>query len=181
MPSKHVVWLCPLAQHFMLLALLVFSYASYAGSQITLVGNVLRKCTLDVQASAAASNLQLTLSGSQQVLIGSVGQDCNGRTGYTLDVFSANCASAPAGAKLVDSVAGEYLSYSIESRNPTTGGSAPVVTNLLASSCTSQVARDVTHAIIHNESSTFYINYTGISDLGAGTYQDTVTITITAK
>jgi hypothetical protein len=158
-----------------------FSGAAPAASQIALIGNVLRKCTLDAQPHTNASNLPLTAAGAQRLQIASIVQDCNGRTGYTLDVFSTNCAATPTGAKVIDPVSSEYLSYSVESRNPTTGGSDPVVTGLMATACSGQVARDVSHAIIHNQTSTFYVNFTGAPELGAGIYQDTLTITITAK
>lgn len=155
--------------------------AAFAQGQIMLVGQILRKCSIVVAADPNASNVPLTAAGAQRLLVGTATQDCNGRNGYTLYILSADCLAAPTGAKLTDAVSADYLSYSVESDNPTTGGSQPVVTGLLASACTNQVMRDVTSAIIHSQVSTLYINYTGSSSLSAGTYQDILTVTMTMK
>lgn len=168
------------------LALLAFC-AALAGSaaqsanQIQLVGNVSRKCTLSATPDPASSNLALTLSGSQRVAIGTIAQDCNGNVDFLMQVFSANCVNAPTGAKLVDPATDEFLEYTVESENPTSGGSTPLVTGLLDSACTNQVAREVTHGRVRNEISTFYVRYTGSPILSAGTYQDTLTITLTVN
>jgi len=162
-------------------------YAGLAGSsaqsanQIQLVGNVSRKCTLNATPDPGSSNLALTLSGPQRVLIGTITQDCNGRVDFLMQVFSANCVNAPAGAKLVDPTSEEFVHYTVESENPTSGGSAPLATGLLDSACTNQVAREVTQGRIRDEISTFYVRYTGSPILSAGTYQDTLTITLTVN
>jgi len=146
-----------------------------------LQSTVAQNCTISATPTAGASNLPLTTTGAQPIQIGTVVQSCNNKNGYTLSLTSANCATAPAGAKVSDSVSGEYLSYSGEFTNPTTGGSSADVTGLLASSCTAAIGRDVTNAKIASESSTLYVNYTGSATLAAGTYQDTLTISITMK
>ncbi len=163
------------------LILVGISHGAWGANQILLSGNVLQKCTLATTPDANASNLALSASGTQRIRIGTVLQDCNGRTDYTIQVFSSNCLATPVGAKVVGSVSADYLPYSVEAENPTTGGSAPLVTGLLSSACVNQVARDVTHGNIKNESSTLFISYTGSSLLSAGTYQDTLTITLSAK
>lgn len=152
-----------------------------AANDILLQGTVAQNCTVDVTATAGATTLPLTTAGAQRVQVGSVLQNCNKKLGYTLAVTSASCATAPAGAKVVDSVSGEYLAYSGEFANPTTGGSTASVTGLLASACAGQTGRDVTNAKITAETSTVYINFTGSADLAAGTYQDTLTITMNVK
>lgn len=152
-----------------------------AANDILLQGTVAQNCTIDVSAAAAASNLPLTTAGAQRVQVGSVQQSCNKKVGYTLAVTSATCATAPAGAKVTDSVSGDYIAYSGEFANPTTGGSQASVTGLLASACTAQVGRDVTNAKIVGESSTVFVNFTGDAGLAAGTYQDTLTITMNVK
>jgi hypothetical protein len=153
-----------------------------AANQILLQGTVAQNCTINVTANPSASNLPLTASGAQHVTVGTVLQSCNKKNGYTLVVTSANCASpVPTGAKVYDSVSGDYLSYSAEFTNPTTGGSASDVTGLLGSACSGQNGRDVTNAKISNETSTVYVNFTGSSTLSAATYTDTLTITMNVK
>jgi hypothetical protein len=148
-----------------------------AASQIALSGAVTPNCTISVTPDPNASNLDLT-NGVQHVTIGTIGQSCNKKAGYTIAVTSTNCPTAPAGAKLVGSAGGETLAYSVESQNPTTGGSTAVVTGLMASGCSAQNARVVSNAKISTETSTIFANYTGSASLGADTYQDTITFTM---
>lgn len=152
-----------------------------AANDILLQGTVAQNCTVDVTTLAAAGNLPLTTAGAQRVQVGSVLQNCNKKVGYTLVVSSATCATAPTGAKISDPVSGETLAYSGEFANPTTGGSTASVTGLLASSCDTQIGRDVTNAKITAETSTVFVNFTGNAALAAGTYQDTLTVTMNVK
>jgi hypothetical protein len=152
----------------------------YAATQILLSGSIAKKCSIAVTPAAGAATLVLD-SGVQRVEIGTVLQDCNGRRGFTLELLSTNCLAAPLGAKLLTAGSVQGVPYSVEARNPTNGGSDPVVTGLLANTCTGQVARDVTHALIKDEISILYVNYTGVVGLDAGVYQDVVTVTITTK
>jgi len=152
-----------------------------AAQDILLQGTSAQNCAITVAADAAATSLPLTTAGAQRVQVGTVTQSCNKKAGYTLSVTSANCAAAPTGAKVADSVGGEYLAYSGEFANPTTGGSTASVTGLLASACTSQVGRDVTNAKITGEVSTVFVNFTGSAALGAGTYTDTLTVALAVK
>lgn len=161
-----------------LAAMLLFPASGHAQSQITLTGSVAQNCTLSASASAGASTLNIS-DGAQHVQVGTVLQNCNKKAGYTVVVTSANCGTAPTGAKLVGTGATpDTLAYSVESDNPTTGGSSATVTGLLASVCTSQNARAVTGAKISAENSTIYVNYTGNSGLAADTYTDTLTFTM---
>lgn len=152
-----------------------------AANQILLQGTVPQNCTISVTPDSNASSLPLTSAGNQHIRVGTVLQSCNKKNGYTLVVSSANCASPPAGGKVSDPVSGDYLRYSAEFTNPTTGGSAADVTGLLASACAGQNARDVTNAKIASETSTVYVNFTGSSTLSAATYTDTLTITMNVK
>lgn len=150
-----------------------------AAATLTLTGSITQNCTVNVTADPGATTLNLTAAGAQRVQVGTVSQSCNKKAGYTIAVTSSHCASpTPAGAKLQGSVGSETLRYSVESNNPTTGGSTATVTGLLATSCTNQNARTVTNAKINGENSTFFVNYTGDSTLAADTYQDTLTITM---
>lgn len=152
-----------------------------AATTILLQSTVAASCTVNVNADAGALNLPLTTAGAQRVQVGTAEQSCNKKVGYTLTVASANCAAAPIGAKVVDSVSAELLSYSAEFANPTTGGSTASVTGLLASACAGQTGRDVTNWKASAENSTVFINFTGSTGLAAGTYQDTLTLTMNVK
>ena len=134
-----------------------------------------------VMPDPAAMSLPLTAAVAQRILVGTVLQYCNKKTGYTLVITSANCSTAPVGAKVVDTVSGESVPYSVEMDNPTTGGSRAVVSGLLASTCLSAVGRDVLNAKIVYETSQVYASYTGSTLLAAGTYQDTLTFTLNLK
>ncbi|MHB1204666.1 MAG: hypothetical protein ACYCZX_03785 [Rhodospirillaceae bacterium] len=160
-------------------AAIAFAWTAAQGaSQIILNGSVSQNCAINVTPDAGASTLDLTTSGARRVQVGAVSQTCNKKAGYSLAVTSANCAAAPAGAKLTGSTAGATLAYSVESNNPTTGGSSAIVTGLLATACTGQNARVVSNAKINGENSTLFVNYTGDGGLSADTYQDTLTLTM---
>lgn len=150
-----------------------------AATSIFLSGVVPGKCTIGVTAVPAAVSLPVELSGSQRVQIGSVLQDCNGKRSYAIAVTSWNCALAPVGGKLLADGSTDRVPYTVEFNNPTSGGSQAVVTDLMASSCTGQIARSVTSSNVSNQTSTVYVNFTGVPDLTAGIYEDVVTISIT--
>lgn len=147
---------------------------------IPLSGIVGPTCSVDATALPAASSLVLT-GGVTRVMVANVVQSCNDPDGYTLTVTSAHCAGTPTGAKIVGPTpATDYLQYSVEFDNPTTGTSTDV-TGLLANTCSSQIARDVTGVPIFAETSYVYLNYTGSGLLTAGTYTDTLTVTLATK
>jgi hypothetical protein len=152
-----------------------------AANTIVLQGTVSQTCSIGVNQDAAAGNLPLTAGGNQRIQVGTVVQNCNRTQGYTLAISSQNCAAQPTGAKLIDPASNNHLLWTGEFSNPTTGGSQASVTNLLAQACTGQFGRDVSNALITNETSTVFVNYTGNAGLTAGTYQDTITITMNVK
>lgn len=148
---------------------------------IPLKGSVAQNCTITVSALPAATTLPITTSGAQRVNVGSVLQNCNKKIGYYLRVASARCAALPVGAKVVDTVPepDEYLYFSVEFVNPS--GTSP--TGLLNTACddTDNLGREVTNQKISGETSQVWINFTGDTTLGAGDYDDTLTITMTVK
>ncbi len=150
-------------------------------NQIYLQGVVPAVCVIGVTPNPSAAALPLTLTAAQRILVGAILQNCNKKNGFTLTLTSANCSAPATGAKVVDAVSGEFVPYSVELNNPTTGGSQAVVANLLAGTCLNAVGRDVLNAKIIDESSFVYVNYTGSAQLAAGTYQDTLTITLSLK
>lgn len=135
-------------------------------------------CTLGASSTPLAMLLPVTAASPQHIQVGTVLQDCIGTVSYTLVVTSANCLLSPAGAKLRDPISKEYVRYSVEFNNPTSGGSQPVVLGLLASVCANAVGRDVNRAKITHESSAIVIDFTGTAMLAAGTYSDTLTVTL---
>jgi hypothetical protein len=152
-----------------------------AATTIPLSGTVAMNCTINVTSTSGASNLNLT-GGVTRIQVGDVIQSCNDKAGYTLAVTSANCSSpTPTGAKVYDSVSGDFVSYSGEFANPTTGGSQASVIGLLATACSNQIGRNVTGAKISGEDSSVWINYTGNPNLSAATYTDTLTVVLTTK
>ncbi len=151
---------------------------SCAAQTILLQGVVTANCTISVTPNASALTLPLSISSAQRILVGAVLQNCNKKTGYTLTVASVNCATVPIGAKVIDPVSSAILPYSVEFVNPTTGGSLASVTSLLGNTCTNIIGRTVAGALISAETSSIYVNYTGSTLLAAGTYQDTLTVTL---
>lgn len=152
-----------------------------AATTVLLQGAVAQNCTLGVSTAAGAANLPLTTTGAQHVQVGTALQTCNKKIGYTLTITSLNCASGSAGAKVIDPASNEVLRYTAEFNNPTGGGSQASVTNLLQSACSGQVARDVSNWKAFDENSTIFVNFTGDGGLAAGTYQDTLTVTMNIK
>ncbi len=151
----------------------------FAANTIPLSGTAGAVCSISTTVDPGAANLPITTPGAQTVTVGTVLQSCNIAAGYTLTVASANCASVPIGAKLVQG--SNNLPFSVNATNPTTGGSTASVTGLLGSTCTGQIARDVTGATITSETSTIAAAFTGSATLFPGTYQDTLTFTMTTK
>jgi hypothetical protein len=153
---------------------------AHSGS-ILISGTVPGKCTVAVSTDSAAANLPITANGTQRVQVATALQDCTGNRSYVLTVSSMNCAFDPVGAKLRSVESSDYLRYSVEFNNPTTGGSQPIVTGLLESACTEQIAREVNKGKTSNETSTVFVNFAGLPGLAAGVYQDVVTISLNMK
>jgi hypothetical protein len=151
----------------------------FAANTIPLSGTAGAVCSISTTVDPGAANLPITTPGPQTVTVGTVLQSCNITAGYTLTVTSANCAPAPAGAKLVQG--SNNLPFSVNATNPTTGGSTASVTGLLSGTCTGQITRDVTGAAVTSETSTIAAAFTGSATLFPGTYQDTLTFTMTTK
>ena len=152
-----------------------------AATTVLLQGAVAQNCALSVSTAAGASSLPLTTTGAQHVQVGTATQTCNKKVGYTLTVTSLNCASGTAGAKVIDPASNEVLRNTTEFTNPTSGGSQATVTGLLQSACTGQIARDVSNWKAFDENSSIFVNFTGDGGLAAGTYQDTLTVTMNIK
>ncbi|MCX5786976.1 MAG: hypothetical protein NTX64_00475 [Elusimicrobia bacterium] len=128
-------------------------------------------CTFAFNANPLAMLLPVTSATPQRI-------QGNGNASYSLVVASGNCLLSQAGAKLMDSSTMGSVRYSVEFDNPATGGSQPVVTGLLATSCSNADGRDVAKTKISNESSAVFINFTGSTLLWSGTYGDTLSLTL---
>jgi len=135
-------------------------------------------CSFAFTAKPLAMLVPVISATPQRIQVGTVLQNCSGNASYNLIVASGNCLLSPAGAKLRDPATLGSVRYSVEFDNPTTGGSQPVVTGLLATSCSNADGRDVAHHRISSESSAVYINFTGSTLLWSGTYGDTLSLTL---
>jgi hypothetical protein len=122
------------------------------------------------------------------VTVGTVTQTCNKKAGYKLVVSSANCAS-DGGAKLVGSGdPAEVVQYTVAFDNPTDGGSTDT-SGLLGSTCSEGGSPTTTHTLARavadykpsNQDSTVAVSYEVGATIGAGTYTDTLTITMTVN
>ena len=136
-------------------------------------------CTLNFNSTPQTAQLPVGTPSPQRIQVGTLSYNCSARTNFILVVTSGNCQSSPVGSKLVDPVSLDNLDYTVEFNNPTTGGSASVVTGLLATSCSNAIGRQVKNALIQNQLSSVYVNFTGSSDLAAGTYTDTLNVSLT--
>ncbi len=136
------------------------------------------RCSFSLSAAPSAVLLPLTAAAAQRIQVGTVVQDCGDKASYRLIVASGNCLQFPAGAKLKDPATAEYVRYSVEFDNPASGGSSPIVAGLLAASCGDAAGRDVVRARVEGESSLVFINFTGSNLLAAGTYADTLSVTL---
>jgi spore coat protein U-like protein len=133
-------------------------------------------CSLIFNAAPLAMLLPITAVTPQRIQVGTLIQDCSGNASFSLVVASGNCPHSPTGAKLMDPITLEFVRYSVEFDNPTTGGSLPIITGLLAAACSGADGRDVIKAKISNESSAIFLNFTGSDLLAAGTYSDTLSV-----
>lgn len=141
----------------------LFAQVTDSGS-ITLQGTVPALAQITVTPIAGFDSLDLTTSQSN-LGVATVNEKSNVTTGYTVTLTSANNGSFVG----LDSGNGDTLAYSISYGGSTvtlTSGSATVTT---ASARTGAAGVDKTLAI----------SYTG-AFLNADTYQDTITLTISA-
>ena len=136
-----------------------------------------KQCTLSFNAASNAQALPITSVAYQHIQVGTVLQDCNNAHGYTLVVGSYNCPFSPSGAKLTDSISGDFVRYSVEFDNKDTGHGISIVSGLLTQTCAQQIARDQ-HSANDNLSSDVFVNFTGVALLGEGTYSDTLSVTL---
>ena len=77
----------------------------------------------------------------------------------------------------MQNTSGEFVRYSVEFRNKTTGGGIDVISGLLAQTCAAQVARYEGTAYGLRRSDVF-IDFTGVAMLAEGAYTDTLSVTL---
>ena len=152
-------------------------FAASVSDTLALKGVAAPTCTISIAPDGAASTLSITTAGSQTVTVGTVTRTCNNAAGYTLSVTTANCTSGTAGAKLSDG-ATHTLNYSINADNTQPPDGTWDVTGLAASACTGQVARTVS-GVVASDDTDLGVVFTGSTSLFPGTYQDTITVTMT--
>lgn len=149
------------------LALFTLSIPSFAATTGTLVmqGTVLKKISLEVTPAAAASTLNLAVSQTDLV-VASVNEKSNSKTGYKVTVTSANLSKL----KITDGP--DILSYTMKYND-----SAVDLSTSLGTTFTNPAASSV------NADKDVKISYTGVSAelMIEGVYDDTVTFTIAAN
>lgn len=151
-----------LATTFLTLPLL--SFAATSGS-LLLQGTVAQKISLAVTPASAASTLDLALSQTDLV-VASVNEKSNSKTGYKVTITSANLSKL----KRVDGL--DVLSYTMKYN-----GSAVSLSSAAGTTITDSAASSV------NTNKDVSISYTGLAAelMIEGTYDDTVTFSIAAN
>ena len=127
-----------------------------ANGPIYLRGVVEAHCSIVVSALPAESILPSTSAGSRRIQVGTILQNCNQKTGFTLTAASAICATVPAEATAIDTAPQGALPYAV---NPDGGGDEASVTDLLADSCSTAVESSVAVERSVDGTSTLYVSF----------------------
>jgi hypothetical protein len=147
----------------LLAALAASSIAHAAGetAQVQVSGAVAVNCTLAVTPTAKASSLSI-LAGESAAVVGTVTENCNSGTGYTVTLTSANAGS------LLSTAAGAV---------PTTyqatydDGAGAIASQIVATRNNAQFGRQ----------GDLKVSFAGNSQAVAGQYNDTLNLIIAAK
>lgn len=135
--------------------------AASESAQIELRGSVAVNCTIDVKPTAKATSLDI-INGEQQTLVGTVTENCNSGTGYTVHLSSSN--------------EGQLLSKS--------AGAKPTVYEAAYDDGQGAIAKE----IVASRASAFFgregkltVSFAGDKQAIAGVYSDIVNLVIKAK
>ncbi len=147
-----------------LLTLTTTSFAATTGT-LLLQGVVAQKVSLAVTPQAAASALDLSTSQTDLV-VASVNEQSNSKTGYKVTISSANLS------KLKRTDGADVVAYTMKYN-----GSAVALTSAAGTTLSTSTAASV------NANKSVSISYTGATaeSMVEGTYADTVTFTIAAN
>jgi hypothetical protein len=157
------------------LLLTVTQVGAATQGSIPLSGTVGTVCSITVNQQAGATTLTLTASQTN-LLIATATENCNDHNGYFVTVMSRN-AGTPAGqgkAFLGGAVSGnpDKVPYTISYAG----------TTLTLDATGAARGKDTTFKTTgQGVTSNVTITYTGVSNLGADTYSDTITLTIGGK
>jgi spore coat protein U-like protein len=136
---------------------------------ITLQGTVAQSCNITVTPQTGYNALDLSTSPTS-LNVATVNETCNDPKGYTVSMTTANGTTT---GVLKGAIAGnpDTVTYNVTYNGSavTLAGSTATVTNVTAKTAAAGVTKNLN------------IAYTGNSNLGADTYTDTLTFTITAK
>ena len=136
---------------------------------ITLSGLIAQSCNITVTPQTGYNALDLTASPAN-LNVAIVNEQCNDPKGYTVAVTTANGTTT---GVLKGAIAGnpDTVSYTMTYNGGavTLAGSSATVTDVTAKTAAAGVNKNLN------------IAYTGNANLGADTYSDTLTFTITAK
>jgi len=140
-----------------------------ATGTITLQGNIAASCNITVNSQAGFNTLDFT-ANQTNLTVAAVNEQCNDPRGYTVSMQTAN---GTAGGLFKGAVAGntDTVAYTVtyNAAAATFAASTATVTNVAAKTAAGGVNKNL------------QISYTGNTNLGADTYSDTLTVTITGK
>lgn len=152
------------------LGIIIFSLASQAATtgQLLLQGVVPAVLAISVSPQPIATALDLTTTQTD-LFVGSVTEQSNSNTGYKITVSSLNDGS------LLRSGGAETFNYTFKYDGQSI--------NLVGSSNTPVTAKNQGTGGSYNTSSDVTVSYTGVAaaSMVAGTYQDTLTLEISAN
>jgi spore coat protein U-like protein len=159
---------------FTIIVALLVAVSGFSATTGTLLltGTVSGVLDITVTADAAASSLDLTVSQTD-LTVATINEKSNMATGYTVELESANSVADSSASAKLDGIGGvtDSLNYNIKydgSDLTLVNGKALVTDTTLT---TASVGVNKVLAI----------SYTGDAGLQAGTYNDTLTLTIAAK
>jgi hypothetical protein len=150
------------------LSLLMAQVGSTATLNIS--GEITNVCTLDsVTPSGSATTLPI-VAGGNDIVVGTTSVTCNNGAGYDIDASSANN-----GLLVNDTSPNNTTAYNFEITGTGSQGEISLTT-----SDQNVVSHTSLAAPITSDSRNIEVDVTAVSIAYAGTYEDTITITLTA-
>ncbi|MBX3585383.1 MAG: hypothetical protein KF796_01975 [Ramlibacter sp.] len=146
------------------LATIAAAFGAHAASdsaQLELRGSVAVNCTIDVKPTAKATTLDI-INGEQNTLVGTVTENCNSGTGYSVHLTSSN--------------AGQLLSKSV--------GAKPTVYEAAYDDGQGAIAQEIVasrDAAFFGRQGNLTVSFAGDKEAIAGVYADIVNLVIKAK
>jgi hypothetical protein len=125
--------------------------------QIFLRGVVEPHCAIAVSALPASELQPFATTGLKRIVVNTVLQNCNRKTGFRLTAASAVCALTPAGGKDVETVSQGTLPYSMESYGAAGEGTVASVAEFSVACCSTAIDGSV--ETVGGGTSTLYVSF----------------------